>query len=43
MVDGIPTLAGWLNYMKGIAIFAAAGAVTGLTFWLIIRTNASEH
>jgi len=33
MIDGVPTLAGWLIYGKGIAWFGALGAVGALAFW----------
>jgi hypothetical protein len=33
------TTLAWLNYLQGVSGFAAAGAVTGLVFWLIIRTS----
>ena len=37
MVDGIPTLAGWLSYLKGLAMTGALGVVAGMTFWLVWR------
>jgi hypothetical protein len=40
MVNGVPTLAGWLDYGWGILTYAALGALGGLSFWLIWRRLA---
>jgi hypothetical protein len=37
LVDGVPTLAGWLDYASTVLIYAALGALGGLVFWLIWR------
>lgn len=37
LVNGVPTLAGWLDYAKGVLIYALLGAVGGLVFWLMWR------
>jgi hypothetical protein len=36
-VNGVPTLAGWLDYVWGIGTYAVLGALGGLTFWFIWR------
>lgn len=36
-VDGIPTLAGWLDFLRLLGIFGALGAAGALTFWLVLR------
>lgn len=35
VVDGVPTLAGWVSYAKSVVLMGAFGAVGGLAFWLI--------
>src|SRR5262249_55384925 len=37
IIDGVPTLAGWLGYLQTLGMFAAFGAVGGLVFWLTLR------
>jgi hypothetical protein len=37
MVNGVPTLAGWLDYARAVGTYAALGVIGGLAFWLIWR------
>lgn len=37
VINGVPTLAGWLDYAWGVGTYAALGALGGLVFWLIWR------
>jgi hypothetical protein len=37
LVNGVPTLAGWLEYAQHILMYAATGVVGGLVFWLLWR------
>lgn len=37
MVEGTPTMAGWVQYFSGVAFIGACGAVSALAFWLISR------
>jgi hypothetical protein len=37
IVNGVPTLAGWLEFAQHVLTYAAAGAVGGLVFWLMWR------
>jgi hypothetical protein len=37
IIDGIPTLAGWLGYLKLLGMFGSLGAAGGLVFWLTLR------
>lgn len=37
IIDGVPTLAGWLGYLKLLGMFGGLGAVGGLVFWLTLR------
>ena len=37
MIDGMPTLAGWLEFGKRLAWFGALGAVGALAFWFTRR------
>lgn len=36
VVDGSPTLAGWLHYLETLAQFGAFGALGGLAFWVAV-------
>ena len=35
MIDGIPTMAGWLQYLGGLSFFGACGAFAAAAFWLV--------
>ena len=37
MIDGAPTLAGWMQYTWGVAFVGACGAVGALAFWAVSR------
>jgi hypothetical protein len=39
IIDGVPTLAGWLGYLQSLATFGALGAVGGVVFWLTLRCS----
>lgn len=52
MVDGVPTLAGWLQYGGLLLFFGSIGMLGGLIFWKFVRkhhskpdgrTNVAEH
>lgn len=43
MIDGVPTVAGWLQYAVGIVMFGALGAIGGLCFWLVWRHEAQQR
>ncbi|MGO4124462.1 hypothetical protein AB4Z01_08665 [Inquilinus sp. YAF38] len=36
-VDGIPTLVGWLDFLRFLGMFGALGASGALAFWLTLR------
>jgi hypothetical protein len=36
-VDGVPTLAGWLEFLRILSMFGSLGAVGALVFWLTLR------
>lgn len=38
MIDGTPTIAGWLHYLYGFSFMGACGAVGALAFWLVWRS-----
>ena len=46
MVNGVPTLAGWLSYGEGVLAMGTLGAASGAAFWLawkyIGRTNQQK-
>jgi hypothetical protein len=37
LVNGVPTLAGWLDYATSVLTYAAVGVAGGLVFWLLWR------
>lgn len=37
MINGTPTLAGWLQYISSVSFVGACGAVGALAFWLVWR------
>lgn len=37
LVNGVPTMAGWLDYAWTVLAYGALGAVGGLVFWLLWR------
>lgn len=37
LVNGVPTFAGWLQYLESVTSFGACGAVSATAFWLIAR------
>ena len=37
MIDGAPTLAGWVSYISSVSFMGLFGAIGGLSFWLIWR------
>ena len=47
IVNGVPTLAGWLGYLQSLAMAGAFGATGGFVFWLTLRScgvlTASDH
>jgi hypothetical protein len=45
MVNGVPTLAGWLRYARGVGEAGLCGAVAGLVFWYMWRAGmqALDH
>lgn len=36
VINGMPTLAGWMEYATGVGVMGLYGALGGLTFWLAI-------
>jgi hypothetical protein len=38
LVNGIPTFAGWLQYLESVIFFGACGAAAATAFWLIARS-----
>ena len=37
MINGVPTTAGWVQYLSGIAQIGVLGMVGGFAFWLVQR------
>lgn len=42
MVDGIPTMAGWFQYLGGISLFGAFGIFSAAVFWVILSMNPNN-
>lgn len=42
MVDGVPTVEGWLSYGSGVLFMGAFGAIGGLAFWLVWRKHEPQ-
>jgi hypothetical protein len=42
LVNGVPTFAGWLQYLYSAAFFGACGAAAAAVFWLIARRPSSS-
>lgn len=40
-VDGVPTLAGWLDFLRLLGVFGALGAAGALAFWLTLRWSGA--
>jgi len=43
MIDGVPTAAGWWQYMESVAFFGLCGALSGLAFWLVLRAMSPNN
>lgn len=35
MIDGVPTMIGWINYLEGIGTTAILGIISALAFWFV--------
>lgn len=42
LVNGVPTSAGWLQYLLSVACFGGLGAVSAFAFWLVVRDVAHK-
>jgi len=42
MVNGVPTTAGWVNYLEGILFFGLLGATASFAFWLVVRKRSAR-
>jgi hypothetical protein len=41
IINGVPTLAGWLGYLKVLGMLGGLGALGGLVFWLTLRSSGA--
>lgn len=41
IINGIPTMAGWLDYLKLLGMFGGFGALSGLVCWLVLRWSGA--
>ena len=41
VVDGVPTLAGWLDFLQVLAFLGVFGAIAGIVFWSILRASGA--
>lgn len=37
VIDGIPTVSGWLEYLSAVSVFGLFGAIGGAAFWAVYR------
>ena len=42
MVDGIPTMAGWLQYLGGVSFFGAHGVLAAAAFWVALGRSPNS-
>ncbi len=42
MIDGVPTFAGWVAYLKGIGFFGLFGLFSAFVFWLVWRRAPAQ-
>jgi hypothetical protein len=42
VIDGVPTMAGWLQFLEGVSFLGVCGLVGALAFWLA-APNKSKH
>ena len=40
MIDGVPTMAGWVQFIEGVCFFGGCGLVAALAFWLVAPNKA---
>lgn len=40
MIDGVPTMAVWVQFIEGVCFFGACGLVAALAFWLVSPNKA---
>jgi hypothetical protein len=38
MINGVPTVAGWISYIEGVLFMGAFGTLGGLAFWMVWRS-----
>jgi hypothetical protein len=43
MVNGVPTLVGWISYLEGVVSMGALGAVSGAAFWFAWKNIGTLH
>jgi hypothetical protein len=43
MIDGVPTLAGWLQYASGVFFMGGCGAAGALAFWLVWQMSPNNR
>jgi hypothetical protein len=43
IVDGVPTLAGWLDFLQILVLLGVFGAIAGIIFWSILRTRMQRQ
>jgi hypothetical protein len=41
VVDGVPTLAGWIAYAEGLIMPGALGALAGFVCWLVLKSSGN--
>ena len=41
VVDGVPTVAGWIDFLQILIFLGAFGAIAGIAFWLILLASGA--
>ncbi len=43
MINGVPTLAGWLDYLQAVIFFGGFGLASAFVFWLLSPNKPSQR
>lgn len=43
IINGVPTMAGWIQYIQGVSFFGVCGVVAALAFWLVAPNKSLKR
>ena len=43
MIDGVPTLDGWLQFLQGVSFLGVCGTAGALAFWLVAPNKSLKQ